>query len=70
VGDDNENGDLIGATHNQTHNFSAYLLLKPCLSKPNSIPPTFNLSCTMFQRMNEWQHYPICYECVVAMSST
>jgi hypothetical protein len=30
MGDDSENGDLIGGAHNQTHNLSAYPLLKPC----------------------------------------
>ncbi len=58
MGDDNENGDLIGVVHNQAHNFSTNILLKPGLFKPNSIPPTFNLSITMHRGMNEMVALP------------
>jgi len=58
VGDDNENGDLIGVVHNQAHNLSTDLLLKLGLFKPNSIPPTFNLSITMPQGMKEMVALP------------
>jgi hypothetical protein len=58
VGDDNENGDLIGVVHNQAHNLSTDLLLKLGLFKPNSIPPTFNLFITMPQGMKEMVALP------------